>query len=161
MLMLLNGQQNGTGNAGFRLRVAATVIAFMVMSTWVTSAAAPVAEPSGERRGTTMTRVRYSDFGAKGDGETDDLDAIAKAHEYANKQGLAVSADDDAVYYIGGGDKTVVIETDTDFGSARFIIDDMAVKNRQANIFTVRSALKPIGVKGVRSLTRKQKKIDV
>jgi len=28
--------------------------------------------------------VRYSDFGAKGDGKTDDVDAIAAAHAFAN-----------------------------------------------------------------------------
>ena len=28
-------------------------------------------------------RVRYSDFGAKGDGKTDDIDAIAATHAFA------------------------------------------------------------------------------
>ena len=42
--------------------------------------------------------VRYSDFGAKGDGKTDDIDAIAAAHAFANQQGLPVKADDLATY---------------------------------------------------------------
>jgi hypothetical protein len=29
--------------------------------------------------------VRYSDFGARGDGKTDDLDAIAGTHAFANQ----------------------------------------------------------------------------
>src|SRR5680860_1411838 len=46
--------------------------------------------------------VRYSDFGAKGDGKTDDIDAIAAAHAIANQEGLSVKADKGAIYYIGG-----------------------------------------------------------
>ena len=34
--------------------------------------------------------VRYSDFGAIGDGKTDDTDAIAAAHAFANQQGLQI-----------------------------------------------------------------------
>jgi len=67
--------------------------------------------------------VRYSDFGAKGDGKTDDIDAIAAAHAFANLKGLLVKADEGATYYIGGKDRTAVIRTDTDFGTAAFIID--------------------------------------
>ncbi len=32
--------------------------------------------------------VRYSDFGAIGDGKTDDTDPITAAHEFANQHGL-------------------------------------------------------------------------
>ena len=73
--------------------------------------------------------VRYEDFGAKGDGKTDDFEALVKAHGYANKMGLLVKANDAATYYIGGGDRTIVVMTDTDFGKAKFIIDDSNVKN--------------------------------
>ena len=38
--------------------------------------------------------VRYSDFGAKGDGKTDDIDAIAATHAFANQQGLLVKTDE-------------------------------------------------------------------
>ena len=71
--------------------------------------------------------VRYSDFGARGDGKTDDIDAIAATHAYANKKGLPVKADDDATYYISGKDRTAVIQTDTDFGTARFIIENLHI----------------------------------
>src|SRR5688572_20640899 len=76
--------------------------------------------------------VRYSDLGAKGDGTTDDMDAIAATHAFANLHGLMVKADAGATYYIGGEDRTAVIQTDTDFGTADFIIDDTEVKNHNA-----------------------------
>ncbi len=36
--------------------------------------------------------VRYGDFGAQGDGKTDDIDAIAGAHAFTNQGGAAGSA---------------------------------------------------------------------
>jgi len=104
--------------------------------------------------------VTYEDFGARGDGKTDDLAAIAKAHAYANQREHPVKADDNATYYIGGQDHTVIIQTDTDFGTARFVIDDTKVKNHQAHIFKVLSKLQPITPKGVASLKRNQRYID-
>ena len=68
--------------------------------------------------------VRYRDFGAKGDGKTDDIDVIAAAHAFANQQRLPVKADEGATYYISGKERTAVIRTDTDFGTAAIIIDD-------------------------------------
>ena len=44
--------------------------------------------------------VNYVDFGAAGDGVTDDFAAIYSAHEYANKNGLPVVIDDGKTYYI-------------------------------------------------------------
>jgi hypothetical protein len=105
--------------------------------------------------------VRYSDFGAKGDGKTDDMDAIAATHAFANLHGLLVKADDGATYYIGGKERTAVIRTNTDFGTAAFIIDDTEVKNRNAPVFTVSSGLKPFKLEAISSLKRNQKKIDV
>ncbi|HEY3325097.1 MAG TPA: hypothetical protein VGP72_31880 [Planctomycetota bacterium] len=108
-----------------------------------------------------MNVVRYGDFGAQGDGKTDDIEAIAKAHAHANEHGLPVKADGGATYYIAGLDKMAVIQTDTDFGAAKFIIDDTSVKNHRANIFEVRSSLKPVKLEGVTSLKRDQPKIGV
>ncbi len=81
--------------------------------------------------------VTYEDFGAVGDGKTDDFEAIVKAHEYANANGRSVCANETATYYIGGADKTAFIMTDTDWSTARFIIDDTAVENRSAWIFNI------------------------
>lgn len=81
--------------------------------------------------------VTYEDFGAKGDGKTDDFDAIIKTHEFANANSLSVFADETASYYIGGADKTAYIMTDTDWSTARFIIDDTQVENRSAWVFNI------------------------
>ncbi len=105
--------------------------------------------------------VRYRDFGAKGDGKADDIDAIAATHAFANLHGLLVAADQGATYYIGGRERTALIRTDTDFGTAAFIIDDTQVQNRNASVFTVGSALKPFKLETIQSIQRNQKKIDV
>ena len=118
--------------------------------------------------------VRYSDFGASGDGKTDDINAIAGAHAFANQHGLSVKADEGATYYIGGKTRTADIQTDTDFGTAAFIIDDTNVQDRTAHIFMVNSSLpakaeaahrqaglRPFKLEGISSLKRNQKKIDV
>ena len=105
--------------------------------------------------------VRYSDFGAKGDGKTDDIDFIAAAHEIANQHGFLVKADEGATYYISGKNRTAIIRTNTDFGTAAFILDDTDVENRNTNIFMVSSSHKPFKLEGVTSLKRNQKKIDV
>jgi hypothetical protein len=105
--------------------------------------------------------VRYSDFGATGDGKTDDIDAIAAAHAFANQERLPVKADDGATYYIGGKNRTAVIRTNTDFGKAAFIIDDTDVQNRNANVFQVSSSLKGFKPEGITYLKRNQEKINI
>ncbi len=105
--------------------------------------------------------VRYRDFGAMGDGKTDDIDAIAAAHAFANQHGLLVKADEGATYYIGGKDRTSVIQTNTDFGTAAFIIDDTDVDDRNVPVFQVSSSLQTFIPEGVTSLKRNQEKIDV
>jgi hypothetical protein len=105
--------------------------------------------------------VRYRDFGAKGDGKTDDIDALVKAHAFANEHGLPVKADDEATYFISGKNRTAVIQTDTNFGTAAFVIDDTDVQDRRAHVFLVSSNLQPFQLKGVSSLKRNQEKIDV
>jgi hypothetical protein len=105
--------------------------------------------------------VRYSDFGARGDGKTDDIEAIAAAHAIANQHSLLVKADEGATYYIGGKDRTAVIRTDTDFGTAAFIIDDTHIQNRNSHVFLVNSSLQPFKPEGISSLKRNQEKIGI
>jgi hypothetical protein len=105
--------------------------------------------------------VRYSDFGARGDGKTDDIDAIAATHAFANQHGLPVKADDGATYYIGGKNRTAVIRTNTDFGKAAFIINDTVVQNRNANIFVVSSSKQSFKPEGISSLKRNQEKVNI
>ena len=90
--------------------------------------------------------VTYEQFGAVGDGETDDFEAIVKTHEHANANGLSVFANETATYYIGGKDKTAVIMTDTDWSTARFTIDDTAVENRNAWVFSIAPSQSAINI---------------
>jgi hypothetical protein len=103
--------------------------------------------------------VAYSDFGARGDGKTDDIDAIAGTHAFANQYSLQVKAGDGGTYYIGGKARVAVIHTNTDFGEASFIIDDTEVQNRNTPIFLVSSSLQPFELKGISSLKRNQQNI--
>jgi hypothetical protein len=104
--------------------------------------------------------IRYSDFGAKGDSKTDDIDAIAATHAFANQHGLPVKADDGFTYFISGKNRTAIIQTNTDFGKASFIIDDTNVENREAHVFRVSSLKQPFKLKGISTLKKNQTKID-
>ena len=81
----------------------------------------------------TKGYVSYEDFGAVGDGVTEDFAALYKAHEYANEKGLPVKAKAGANYYINspvvdGEIREIVIKTDVDWTDARFTIDDTAIR---------------------------------
>lgn len=91
--------------------------------------------------------VSYSDFDAKGDGVTNDFFAIREAHAYANEKGLPVKINGEPTYYISQttvNDKVeaIIIKTDTDFGRAKFIIDDvrLAYSDREAKDFIFKVA---------------------
>ncbi len=76
--------------------------------------------------------VTYTDFGAVGDGITDDFAAICATHEYANKHSLPVITDDGKTYliretFLEGEVRSALIKTDVTWGSSRFIIDDTDV----------------------------------
>jgi len=105
--------------------------------------------------------VSYRAYGAVGDGVADDFDAIIKAHDEANKAGLKVRADAGATYYIGGANKTVQIQTDTDWSGAKFIIDDTKVENRNKNVFNVSSKLSSARITTVKTLKKNQEKLDL
>jgi len=87
--------------------------------------------------------VRYSDFGAIGDGITDDFAAIKKTHDYANANGVAVVADKRKKYYIGETKETITVKTNVDWSGAEFIIDDKSLPTENESwrysLFTVSS----------------------
>ena len=105
--------------------------------------------------------VTYEEFGAAGDGKTDDLPAIVAAHAAANAKGLPVRVNDAKTYYIGATAKTAVIQTDVDFGQAKFIIDDaiLPLKDRGHALFAIRPSAPSFPVKGVTTLSRNQARL--
>ncbi|UBM61008.1 hypothetical protein LAG90_08110 [Marinilongibacter aquaticus] len=105
--------------------------------------------------------VSYKDFGAKGDGKADDIEAIVAAHAFANEQNLPVKIKGEPTFYIGRKALTAVVRTDTDFGKASFIIDDTDVEDRTVSVFLVSSDHKPFKIENVHSLKRNQEKIAV
>ncbi len=133
----------------------------MVLMGLCPSLSSGATEPKAAHDAVTPGVVHYEDFGAKGDGKTDDHAAIALAHQFANQRGLPVKANDAATYLIGGGDTVVVIQTDTHFGKAKFIIDDTKVTDRSKNVFEVRSALSQITLENVATLKQNQKRVDL
>ncbi|MCL2058533.1 MAG: hypothetical protein FWH01_05670 [Oscillospiraceae bacterium] len=105
--------------------------------------------------------VRYEDFGAAGDGRTDDFHAIQKAHAYANERCLTVKANPAKTYYIGFSPEPAVIMTDTDWGGARFIVDDTCVpaEQRGVDVFEVKSRMTPFEMEAPAGIRKGQRRI--
>ena len=107
------------------------------------------------------TMVTYEEFGALGDGVADDLPAIVAAHAHANEHGLPVRARADATYHLGARALTAIIQTDTDWNTARFIIDDSReVENHRRSLFEVRSRLAPVPLR-IERLARGQERLEL
>ena len=84
---------------------------------------------SGELLKRDTTVVYYEDFGAAGDGKTNDFEAIYLTHLAANKGGQTVKATAGKTYYISdttvnGSVQSATIQTNVDWTGAKFIIDD-------------------------------------
>lgn len=90
--------------------------------------------------------VTYEQFGAVGDGKTDDFEAIYKTHEFANVSGQKVLGSPGATYYIfnslfAKSDTASVsrnsaqIQTNVDWQGANFIIDDRWLSARSGETY--------------------------
>ncbi len=93
-----------------------------------------------------ISKVYYKDFGAVGDGVTNDFLAMKAAHDFANEGGQAVYGESGAKYYIGstldgnGKVQTITIKTNTNWNGATIIIDDDAIVDdaeKAQNIFQI------------------------
>ncbi len=78
--------------------------------------------------------VTYEEFGAKGDGVTEDFAAIKAAHDFANENGLAIKGRPGAHYYIhdtriNGNAEVAKIMTDVDWTGVEFTIDDRDISH--------------------------------
>ncbi len=105
--------------------------------------------------------VTYEAFGAVGDGVTDDLPAIVKAHAHANENGLPVRTKPDATYHLGRQALTAIIQTNTDWNTSKFIIDDsQGVDNSSRALFEITSRLEPLPLK-IDHLSRGQTRLNV
>ena len=85
--------------------------------------------------------VYYEDFGAKGNGITDDYQAMYNAHIFANECGQTVCGKDGAHYMIGPASltKTIPVMTDVNFNGATITVNDFgsdAYKYRSVKLFT-------------------------
>lgn len=101
---------------------------------------APVCSVCGSVK--EMSVITYADYGATGDGKTDDSEAIRRAHAAANYFGLPVEGSAGATYYIGAISKTITVKTNTDWKGAKFIFDDSTIRwdnstLRSVHVFTV------------------------
>ena len=95
--------------------------------------------------------VSYDDFGAVGDGVTNDFFAIKAAHEYANEKGLPVRAGAQKTYLVSetevdGVASPIIVKTSTNFCGSTVVIDDTDVcwepgNNKKSNvrIFSIES----------------------
>ncbi len=89
-----------------------------------------------------ITMVKYSDFGAVGDGKTDDYEAIKKTHEFANEGGQTVYGDNGKTYYLNNIPAAIPIKTDVNWNGAKIIIDD-------SNVTTSAGSQSVTGVKNI------------
>ena len=103
--------------------------------------------------------MHYNAHGAKGDGITDDFEAIYQAHKHANELRLAtpgtrvvVRGTPHANYFIGAkhSDRTILIQTCTDWTDVTFTVDDREVPHQHARVwlFRLESALPEVDLFG-------------
>ena len=85
--------------------------------------------------------VTYEQFGAVGDGVTDDYESIFKTHEFANINNKKVITNNNKTYLIKNVPKPIIIKNDVDWGKSKFIIDDSEITLNESyiNVFLIDS----------------------
>jgi hypothetical protein len=83
----------------------------------------------------------YEDFGAVGDGKTDDFKALLETHKYANECGQTVKGTEGATYYVDKDfTETIPVYTNIDLQGATILINDdseIAHEKRDLALFTL------------------------
>ena len=112
-----------------------------------------------------VTVISYSDFGAVGDGVTDDYEAIKAAHDQANVTGQTVVAERGMTYYLGQHSVPITIKTSTIWSGATFIIDDSSIgptdSARGAAVFLVDRDAYATPIIGMTSLSKGQTNVNM
>ncbi len=102
--------------------------------------------------------ITYEDFGAVGDGVTNDFFAMKRAHIAANEAGLSVKGTPGKTYLItdteiDGVAESIPVMTDVDLCGATLIVDDSDIswreganKRHNTATFEVKSPYKPVSV---------------
>lgn len=107
-----------------------------------------------------ISYVTYEEFGAVGNGVTDDFFAIKATHDFANISGQIVKATAGKTYLIhetrvdgkGTSPEAIIIKTNVDWCGAEFIIDDRDIKRDDGtkrgtvNIFSIRNDYEDITI---------------
>ncbi len=89
-----------------------------------------------------ITCVYYKDYGAVGDGKTDDTAAIRAAHQEANESNQTVYGEKGKTYLITKCSKPIEIKTETDWRGATFIFDATTFKAEDSgNVFLIANDL--------------------
>ncbi|MBQ8186422.1 MAG: hypothetical protein IJ037_06065 [Clostridia bacterium] len=106
-----------------------------------------------------MEYITYEMFGAAGDGKTNDMPAIMKTHEEANRLNLPVKSAPGACYFIENRAATAVVKTSVDWTGSKFIIDDRELDDIKKPVFSVVSCLEPVKLE-LTSLKAGQERIE-
>lgn len=87
-------------------------------------------------------RVSYNQFGARGDGITEDWDALYNTHTFANKNNYTVIGLTSSTYYICEAREPIIIQSNVDWQNCTIIIDDTLLTMEDTNhIFYIKSNL--------------------
>lgn len=107
-----------------------------------------------------ISSVSYADYGAIGDGVTDDFEAIRAAHMDANVHGQTVVAESGKTYYLGQHAVSIPIKTNTVWTGATFIIDDRSILPTDSadnyDVFVIKPDEREYTVEEIKSLSKGQ-----
>jgi len=170
--------EGGNGNMRFKAENGTLVITTDTFGAFArgfnTFAEANIASASGDKNFASNFRydtdlrapVNYEEFGAAGDGKTNDIAAIIAAHDYANTYGTTVKATAGKTYYIGRTEKGADIRTDVDWTGVNFILDDSVIPSSEYNVtvFNILPTKDPYSIPvpdSMQNLAKGQAKLDL